>query len=51
MDLGRLVQLWVDEMFFFHLVHGGPVTSLAFHPSGNYLVSSSADKTLKVGAF
>ena len=29
-------------------VHGGPVNSLSFHPSGNYLVSASADNTLKV---
>jgi centriolar protein POC1 len=28
--------------------HAGPVTSISFHPSGNYLVSSSDDSTLKI---
>ena len=35
-------------MVFLHLVHVGAVTSLSFHPTGNYLVSGSADSTLKV---
>ena len=30
------------------LVHNGPVNSIHFHPSGNYLLSGSTDKTLKV---
>lgn len=29
-------------------VHTAPVTSLSFHPSGNWLLSSSADGTLKI---
>lgn len=28
--------------------HDGPVTSIALHPSGNYLLSSSRDSTLKI---
>lgn len=30
------------------VVHDGPVNSIHFHPSGNYLLSGSTDKTLKV---
>lgn len=28
--------------------HSAPVASVAFHPSGNYLVSASDDKTIRV---
>ena len=29
-------------------VHTGPVTNLSFHHSGNYLITSSDDSTLKI---
>ena len=29
-------------------MHTGPVTSLSFHPSGNWVISASADCSLKV---
>ena len=29
-------------------MHTGPVTDISFHPTGNWLISSSADCTLKV---
>ena len=29
--------------------HAGAVTSLAFHPTGNFLLTSALDATLKVG--
>ena len=31
--------------------HDGPVNSIAFHSSGNYLLSGSNDGTLKVGVW
>ena len=30
------------------LAHSGPVNNLAFHPTGNYLVTASNDSTLKI---
>ena len=40
-------DLWNISCFSFQ-VHTAPVTSLSFHPSGNWLLSSSADGTLKI---
>lgn len=37
---GRIVQ--------YYEAHGGAVTSLSFHPSGSFLLTSSLDGTLKV---
>ena len=34
--------------FSLSTVHTGPVTNLSFHHSGNYLITSSDDSTLKI---
>ena len=46
-----LTQIWdirTNKLLQHYQVHDDAVTSLAFHPSGNFLLTSSADATLKV---
>jgi WD40 repeat protein len=37
-----------DALLQHYRAHSGPVTSLSFHPTGNFLLTSSLDATLKV---
>ena len=44
-------QLWdlrTNQLLQHYRAHSGPVTHLSFHPSGNFLLTSSNDTTLKV---
>ena len=41
-------QIHYTSVVCVHIVHSGPVNDIDFHPSGNYLLSGSTDKTLKV---
>ena len=44
-------QVWdirVNKLLQHYTAHSGAVNSVAFHPSGNYLLSASSDNTLKV---
>ena len=50
--LSLSLQIWdirVNKLLQHYQNHTGAVTDLTFHPSGNFLLSSSADTTLKVG--
>jgi WD40 repeat protein len=38
-----------DALLQHYRAHTGGVTGAAFHPSGNFLLTSSLDTTLKVG--
>ena len=45
------LQVWdvrSNQLVQHYSAHGGPVTRIAFHPSGDFLLSSSLDSTLKV---
>lgn len=42
------VKFFIILQLCVHIVHSGPVNDIDFHPSGNYLLSASTDKTLKV---
>ena len=45
------VQVWdvrSNQLVQHYSAHSGPVTSVSFHPSGDFLLSSSLDTTLKV---
>ncbi len=47
------LQVWdvrSNQLVQHYSAHGGPVTRIAFHPSGDFLLSSSLDSTLKVSA-
>ena len=35
-------------LLLFSSAHDGPVNSIAFHSSGNYLLSASSDNTIRV---
>jgi centriolar protein POC1 len=37
-----------DQLLQHYKAHTGPASSLAFHPTGNFLLSSSLDTTLKI---
>ena len=46
-----LPEIWdirVNKLLQHYQSHTGPVNDLTFHPSGNFLLSASADMTLKV---
>jgi hypothetical protein len=46
-----VLQIWdlrSDALLQHYRAHTGGVTSVAFHPSGNFLLTSSLDTTLKV---
>ena len=50
---GRCMQVWdvrSNQLVQHYSAHSGPVTNVAFHPSGDFLLSSSLDTTLKVQA-
>lgn len=45
------LQVWdvrSNQLVQHYSAHSGPVTNVAFHPSGDFLLSSSLDTTLKV---
>ena len=45
------IKLWdsrSNQLLQHYDAHGGPVQSIAFHPSGNFLLSASSDNSLKV---
>ena len=45
------MQVWdvrSNQLVQHYSAHSGPVTNVAFHPSGDFLLSSSLDTTLKV---
>lgn len=45
------VQVWdvrSNQLVQHYSAHSGPVTNVSFHPSGDFLLSSSLDTTLKV---
>ena len=45
------MQVWVmrsNQLVQHYSAHSGPGTNVAFHPSGDFLLSSSLDTTLKV---
>ena len=45
------IKLWdlrSARIIQYYEAHGAAATDLAFHPSGNFLLSSSQDSTLKV---
>eukprot|EP00951_Prasinocladus_malaysianus_P026912 scaffold240107_cov45-Prasinocladus_malaysianus.AAC.1 len=44
----QLHDLRTNELMQHYTAHQGAVTDLAFHPSGNFLLSSSYDATLRV---
>lgn len=47
-----LMQMWdirSNQLLQHYAAHSGPVTNVAFHPSGDFLLSSSLDTTVKVG--
>ena len=37
-----------NQLVQHYSAHSGPITNVAFHPSGDFLLSSSLDTTLKV---
>lgn len=43
----KLWDLRSARIIQFYEAHGGPLTDVAFHPTGNFLLSSSMDGTLK----
>ena len=46
------MQMWdirSNQLLQHYAAHSGPVTNVAFHPSGDFLLSSSLDTTVKVG--
>lgn len=48
---GAWFQVWdvrSNQLVQHYSAHSGPVTNVAFHPSGDFLLSSSLDTTLKV---
>ena len=45
----RVWDLRSSRLIQYYDAHAGGVTDLAFHPSGNFLLSSSQDSSLKVG--
>lgn len=44
----RLYDMRQGNLVQFYESHSSPVTSLSFHPSGKYLLSSSSDSLLKI---
>ena len=44
----KIWDIRTNKLLQHYQVHDDAVTSLAFHPSGNFLLTSSADATLKV---
>lgn len=45
------MQIWdtrTGQLLQHYSAHTAPVTNISFHPSGNFLLSSSLDSTLKV---
>ena len=45
------MQVWdvrSNQLVQHYSAHSGPVTNVTFHPSGDFLLSSSLDTTLKV---
>ena len=45
------IKLWdlrSNRLIQYYEAHQGAVTDLSFHPSGNFLLSSSMDTSLKV---
>lgn len=46
------IKLWdlrSSRLIQYYDAHGGAVSDLSFHPSGNFLLSASLDTSLKVG--
>ena len=51
MTMSNHVQIWdirVNKLLQHYSAHNGSVNSLAFHPSGSYLLTAANDNTLKV---
>lgn len=44
----KVFDLRANRLIQHYEAHEAPVTSIAMHPSGNFLLSSSNDGTLKV---
>lgn len=44
----KIYETRMRKVLQLYEIHNGPVHSLTFHPSGNYLVTGSQEGTLKV---
>lgn len=48
-DFGQVWDARSHQLLQHYPAHDGEVTSISFHHSGNFLLSSSTDASLKVG--